>query len=92
MAYHFTLRRVLGRASSYRALGLALAGFGVILATSICARAERHAAEHAGGRRRQLYQASGPTNLDLGAVLSTGTGTPPASPPRRAPRLITRRH
>ena len=88
MAYHFTLRRVLGRASSYRALGLALAGFGVMLATS---PAHAQSAQAVGAA--SSTEVTGPTNLDLGAVLSTGTGdaaslaTTPGTAPYNAPSL-----
>ena len=93
MAYHFTLRRVLGRASSYRALGLALAGCSVILATT---PAHAQSATPQGTPvigAADSTAAAGPTNLDLGSVLSTGTGdaadlaTTPGTAPYNAPSL-----
>ncbi len=81
MVHHFTLRRILGHASSYRALGLALASCGVMLAT---APAPAHA---------QSAPAQGPANLDLGSVLSTASGNAgylantPGTAPYNAPSL-----
>ncbi len=93
MAYHFTLRRVLGRASSYRALGLALAGFSVILATTPAhAQSVTPQSTPAVGAADSTAAAR-PTNLDLGSVLSTGTGdaaalaTTPGTAPYNAPSL-----
>jgi hypothetical protein len=60
MDHGTTLRRALNRASSYRALTFTLAGFGLTLAAAMPALAQT---------------ASGPVNLDLGAVLATGTGS-----------------
>jgi iron complex outermembrane recepter protein len=92
MAYHFTLRRVLGRASSYRALGLALTGCGVILATTP-AHAQSVTPQSAPAVGASSSDVTGPTNLDLGAVLSTGTGdaaylaSTPGTAPYNAPSL-----
>lgn len=73
-----TLRRALNRASSHRTLAFALAGFGLAFAAAIPAQAQTSTA---------------PVNLDLGAVLSTGTGsaadlaTTPGTAPYEAPSL-----
>ena len=95
MIYPFTHRRVLGRASSYRALGLALAGYGALSAT-VPAQAQSVTPQSAPTVGTTTTTSDNgftpPTNLDLGAVLSTGTGDAAASRPRRAPRPITRRH
>ncbi|HEY1856020.1 TonB-dependent receptor [Acidocella sp.] len=97
MVHHFTLRRVLGRASSYRALGLAMSGFGVMLATTplaVPAQAQSvtpQSAPTVGATGTTV--STGSTNLDLGAVLSTGSGsaadlaTTPGTAPYEAPSL-----
>ena len=98
MVHNFTLRRVLGRASSHRVLYLAMSGFGVMLATTpLAAPAQAQSvtpqsAPTVGG----VVDTNGftaPSNLDLGAVLSTGTGevaslaTTPGTAPYNAPSL-----
>jgi iron complex outermembrane receptor protein len=88
MVYHFTLRRVLGRASSYRVLCLAMSGFGVMLATVPAA-----AQAQAQSVTPQSASTQGPANLDLGSVLSTGSGSAanlvntPGTAPYEAPSL-----
>jgi iron complex outermembrane receptor protein len=88
MVHHFTLRRVLGRASSYRVLCLAMSGFGVMLATSPLA-----APAQAQSVTPQSAPTQGPVNLDLGSVLSTGSGdvanlvNTPGTAPYEAPSL-----
>jgi len=74
MDHGHTLRGALCRASSYRALAFALAGFGLVMA-AMPARAQTAT----GG--------SAPVNLDLGSVLATGTGNTAAlaSTPGTAP-------
>ena len=98
MVNHFTLRRVLGRASSHRALYLAMSGFGVMLATApLAAPAQAQSvtpqsAPTVGGVTN-TNGFTAPSNLDLGAVLSTGTGdvaaltTTPGTAPYNAPSL-----
>ena len=96
MIYPFTHRRVLGRASSYRALGLALAGYGALSAT-VPAQAQSVTPQSAPTVGTTTTTSDNgftpPTNLDLGAVLSAGTGdaaalaTTPGTAPYNAPSL-----
>jgi iron complex outermembrane recepter protein len=78
MTYGNTLRRALHRASSHRTLACALVGFGCAVAAGIPAQAQT---------------STGPVNLDLGAVLATGTGSAanlastPGTAPYEAPSL-----
>lgn len=96
MIHQFTLRRVLGRASSHRALGLAMSGFGVMLATTPLAPARAQSVTPQSAPTVDTAGSSGfttPSNLDLGAVLSTGTGdaadlaTTPGTAAYEAPSL-----
>jgi iron complex outermembrane receptor protein len=96
MVDHFMLRRVLGRASSYRVLGLALSGVGVMLATTPLAapaQAQSVTPQSAPTVGTAATGFTPPANLDLGAVLSTGTGnaadltTTPGTAPYNAPSL-----
>jgi iron complex outermembrane recepter protein len=97
MVHHFTLRRVLGRASSHRALYLAMSGFGVMFATTpLAAPAQAQSVTPQSAPTVGLAGTNGftaPSNLDLGAVLSTGTGsvadltTTPGTAPYNAPSL-----
>jgi iron complex outermembrane recepter protein len=79
LIHHHTLRRALRQASSYRTLAFACAGFGLAVAAM-----PAHA---------QTASATGPVNLDLGAVLATGTGSAanlastPGTAPYNAPSL-----
>ena len=88
MVHHFTLRRVLGRASSHRVLYLAMSGFGVMLATAPLAAPAR-----AQSATPQSATTQGPANLDLGSVLSTASGNAgnladtPGTAPYNAPSL-----
>jgi iron complex outermembrane receptor protein len=97
MDHNFTLRRVLGRASSHRVLYLAMSGFGVMLATTLPAPAQAQSvtpqSAPAVGGVTDTSGFTAPSNLDLGAVLSTGTGnvadlaTTPGTAPYNAPSL-----
>jgi iron complex outermembrane receptor protein len=97
MVHHFTLRRVLGCASSRRALYLAMSSFGVMIATTpLAAPAQAQSVTPQSAPTVGLAGTNGfttPSNLDLGAVLSTGTGsvadltTTPGTAPYNAPSL-----
>ena len=97
MVNYFTLRRVLGRESSYRVLYLAISGLGVMLATApLAAPARAQSVTPQSAPTVGATDTSGfttPSNLDLGAVLSTGTGSAaylastPGTAPYEAPSL-----